>query len=92
MLRCEIGVETPGTGPREVQLEKTRQKVKGVLEHHIGEERGGLKRRFFKDKLGADHIDQATKMFAELGTKGCSNELALSLSILVLYDLVILIG
>ena len=83
----DIGAPTP-----DEQLKKTTQGVRGVLECHIGGERGGLKRRFYNGGLGANHIDQATKMSTELRTKGCSNELALSFSILGLYDLVILIG
>ena len=64
--------------------------VEKELRRHIDEEREGLKSRFFKD-LDAARIDQATKMFTELA-KECPREKALNLSILVLYDLVILIG
>ena len=71
---------------------ETREKVEHVLVNHIERERGGLKSRFFTGALGTAHINQATKMFTELKAKGCTKELALNLSILVLYDLVILIG
>ena len=74
-------------------LEKlAADKIKSVLENHIGMERGGLKSRFFKGVLDISHIDQATEMVTKLRAKQCSQELALSLSLLVLYDLVILIG
>ena len=65
--------------------------VRETLEGHI-KERGGLKERFYKGGPSEDHIKQAEEMFEKLEKKGCSNELALSLSILVLYDLVILVG
>ena len=42
--------------------------------------------------LDAARIDQATNMFTELKAEGCPEGKALNLSILVLYDLVILIG
>ena len=66
-------------------------KVRDVLNGHT-KERGGLEKIFYKGGLSEDHIKQAGEMFVELQRKGCSKELALNLSILVLYDLVILIG
>ena len=65
--------------------------VEKELRDHIENERAGVKSRFFKD-LDAARIDQATKMFTELEAKKCPRKEALNLSILVLYDLVILIG
>ena len=65
--------------------------ARATLEGHI-KEKCGLKVWFYKDGLSADHINQAMKMFVELKKKGCTTELALSLTILVLYDLVILVG
>ena len=67
------------------------EEVRVTLEGHINEKLG-LKEWFYKDGLSADHMNQAMKMFAELKKKGCPTELALSLTILVLYDLVILVG
>ena len=65
--------------------------VRDALEGHIME-REGLEKIFYKGGLSADCMNQAMKMFVELKKKGCTAELALSLTILVLYDLVILIG
>ena len=65
--------------------------VRVTLEGHINEKLG-LKEWFYKGGPSEDHIKQAEEMFEKLKKKGCSTELALSLSILVLYDLVILIG
>lgn len=65
--------------------------VRDVLNGHT-KERRGLETFFYKDGLSEDHIKQAGKMFVELERKGCSKELAQNLSILVLYDLVMLIG
>ena len=66
--------------------------VEKELRDHIDKEREGLKRRFFNGDLDAARIDQATKMFTKLRAKECPRKEALNLSILVLYDLVILIG
>ena len=79
-------------GDNQETMEEVKEKVKGVLEDHIGRQRGGLKRMFFEGALDTALIDQATEMFTKLMDKKCSKEQALSLSILVLYDLVILIG
>ena len=81
----------PSVGEVHGQQNAHPEEVRVTLEGHINE-RLGLKEWFYKDGLSADHMNQAMKMFVELKKKGCSTELALSLTILVLYDLVILIG
>ena len=78
--------------PSSAAQRDTREQVKVVLENHIGRGRRGLRSRFFKDVLDTAHIDQATEMFTKLSAKGCPKEQAQELSILVLYDIVILLG
>ena len=85
-------IAIPSSAAQLETMEDVKEKVGRVLEDHINNQRRGLKLRFFKDGLDTTIIDQATKMFTELTEKKCSKELALSLSILVLFDLVILIG
>ena len=80
--------ETPSSAAQR----ETWGKVKVVLENHIERGREGLRSRFFKDVLDTAYIDQATEMFTKLSEKECPKEQAQELSILVLYDLVILIG
>ena len=73
------------------EVHRRNELVRGTLEGHF-KERRGLKKRFYEGGPSSDHIKQAEEMFEELAKKGCSTELARLLSILVLYDLVILIG
>ena len=85
-------IAIPSSAAQPDTMEEVKEKVKGVLEGHIGKQRGGLKRMFSEGALDAALIKQATEMFTKLRDQKCPNEQALSLSILVLYDLVILIG
>ena len=78
--------------PSPAAQSEIESKVEKELRRHIEKERGGLKSRFFKGALDAARIDQATKMYKKLEEEKCPTEQALNLSILVLYDLVILVG
>lgn len=86
-------IETIMVDPLEPIIKPTEEECLARLATHIKREKADLVSGFFKDGL-TDYGEKATKMVASLiDDEGCrKREIAMDLSILTLYDLVIFIG
>jgi hypothetical protein len=96
--QCE---EKPARGkPAEVRsgVEITHDMISEKFQHYILNERPGLQRFYKKDADGSldralkGSVDRAVSMINKIMQKRCKWETAFSLSVIALYDVVMLLG